>query len=264
MYLNDRTIFNSFDLEPHWVTLPVRHCRSAWSDLDDLTLNPTKRFIDLCIEFKQHCTFFVVGAYARKHSKFIYEISNLGFEIASHSMWHEDMALKSEQEFIRDARESKAILEDIVSKEVKGFRAPSFSIKPEQMIWLAQLGYKYDASTSASARIYGGSNTGETPGIENFVQFVFHGHKLIGRELTLFGGGYLRLLPKQIISPLSKASTYNGIYLHPHDLHNGYKKETHLNFSADFKRRLRLGSVEEKLRIIYKNVKLSNFESALT
>lgn len=264
MYLHDRTIFNSFDLEPHWVTLPVRHSRLAWNELDDLTLDPTKRFIDLCLEFKQHCTFFVVGAYARKHPKFVNEISSLGFEIASHSMWHEDMALKSEQEFVQDARESKEILEDIISKEVKGFRAPSFSIKPEQLMLLAQAGYKYDASTSLSARIYGGSNTGATLTTEDFVRFVFHGHKLIGKELTLFGGGYLRLLPEKIIPLLSAAGTYNGIYLHPHDLSDGYKKEAHLNFYEDFKRRLRLGSLEEKLRLIYKHVELSSFESALS
>ena len=241
------------------MTLPVRHDRSFWNLKPDLTLKPLQAFANLCVEKNQPCTFFVVGAYALRYPERVRWLSSLGFEIASHSMWHEDMSLKSVEEFRDDVRQSKAILEDITQTAVLGFRAPSFSILPSQLNLLYEEGYRYDASTSMSYRLYGGRNGREEHLLNDkgIARVPFIGHRIFGREITLSGGGYFRVVPPFMINRLCDNKSFNGFYFHPHDFVEGYQREENINLRTHILRLLHVGDSLKKVSDCFDQLQLS-------
>lgn len=94
-------------------------------------------------------TFFCLGWVAERFPHLIKEIHAQGHEIASHGYNHRMITSMSPDEFRKDVRKSKAILEDLIGKRILGYRAPSYSIN-RQTLWaleiLAEEGYLYDSS----------------------------------------------------------------------------------------------------------------------
>lgn len=261
-----RRIFNSFDVEPHWVTLPVRHDRSYWDQKPDLSTVVLRKFLKMCLVKKQSCTFFVVGAYARRFPENVRLISNMGFEVGSHSMWHEDMASKTDADFEEDVRSSKDLLEQLIQKPVLGFRAPSFSIMPRQLQILASVGYRYDASTTQSLRFHGGGNLDHSSELDSnsgLIVFPFRGHRLFNQEVTLTGGGYFRLIPPILLRTVIESSSFNGFYFHAHDFEGGYQREANIDARTHALRSIHVGNTFSKVSSVFDCVGLSSFEEAL-
>jgi polysaccharide deacetylase family protein (PEP-CTERM system associated) len=94
-------------------------------------------------------TFFCLGWIAKKFPQLIKELHAQGHEIACHGYTHHLIYNMSKEEFRRDIRMAKGILEDLTGDEVVGYRAPCFSITPKSL-WalkiLAEEGFKYDSS----------------------------------------------------------------------------------------------------------------------
>lgn len=77
-------------------------------------------------------TFFILGEVAVAHPTVIRKIAVQGHEIASHGNRHELVSRLSPEEFRGDVSQAKAILEDLTCQAVIGYRAPNYSIGPEQ------------------------------------------------------------------------------------------------------------------------------------
>lgn len=94
-------------------------------------------------------TFFCLGWIAERYPKLINEIHSRGHEIACHGYAHQLVYKQTPEEFRKDIRKAKTLLEDIIGSEVIGYRAPSYSIT-EKSLWalkiLAEEGFKYDSS----------------------------------------------------------------------------------------------------------------------
>jgi len=94
-------------------------------------------------------TFFCLGWVAERYPHLIREIHSQGHEIASHGYDHRLITSMSPNEFRRDIRRTKIILEDLIGQRVIGYRAPSYSIT-RKTLWalkiLAEEGYSYDSS----------------------------------------------------------------------------------------------------------------------
>ena len=94
-------------------------------------------------------TFFCLGWNAERFPGLIKEIYRRGHEIACHGYDHQLLYTMTPKQFQEDIRKSKRILEDIIGKEVVGYRAPSYSIT-RRSLWafeiLAQEGFWYDSS----------------------------------------------------------------------------------------------------------------------
>lgn len=74
-------------------------------------------------------------------------LSNLGHEVANHSMTHPQRfssLRRSEKE--KEIRETTFLLEDIIQKNVSGFRAPNYDIDEVTLELLIKYNYKYDSS----------------------------------------------------------------------------------------------------------------------
>ena len=94
-------------------------------------------------------SFFVLGWIAKRFPDLIRRIKGEGHEIACHGYAHQLIYKQSKEEFRKDIRKAKSILEDITGDEVIGYRAPSYSITNKSK-WafevLVEEGFKYDSS----------------------------------------------------------------------------------------------------------------------
>lgn len=109
--------------------------------------------LDSCLAlFEQagvKATFFFVGWLARRHPHLVRSVADRGHEIASHGFWHVPVPQVPLETFREDIRSAKRCLEDACGKEVRGFRAPGFSIRAADEAALdavQEAGYRYDSS----------------------------------------------------------------------------------------------------------------------
>lgn len=179
--------------------------RDAWEGYPSRVGNNTRRLLDLFDEAGAKGTFFTLGWVARRHPDLVREIARRGHEVASHGMDHRMLGELTPDAFRADARESRALLEDLAQAPVLGYRAPSYSVRAETL-WaidvLAEVGYAYDSSVYpirrrrygypegpvAPARIAG--RTGAT-----VVEFPLPTLSLGVARIPVLAGAYLRLLP---------------------------------------------------------------------
>ncbi|MDH3298691.1 MAG: DUF3473 domain-containing protein, partial [Gemmatimonadota bacterium] len=94
-------------------------------------------------------TFFTLGWIAERHPQMVRRIAAEGHEVASHGYSHRRVVELAPEEFRHEIQKTKRILEDLIGKAVKGFRAPHFSILPGcewALDILIEEGYEYDSS----------------------------------------------------------------------------------------------------------------------
>ena len=202
-------------------------------------------------------TFFVVGWMAEKYPNVIREISNRGYEVASHTHLHQLVFEQDRKTFKKDVEKSIKKLEDCTGQKVTGFRAPGFSITAKNK-WafevLHELGIKRDASVFPAGRAHGGlpSYNKATPSILEYndiklKEFPINTFNVLGTPLIFSGGGYFRLLPYSIIKPLTIKSDYVMTYFHPRDFDYEQPLIPGLSPARRFKSYVGLKSCKDKL-----------------
>lgn len=101
------------------------------------------------------CTFFINAEFLEKHKDLADEIPSY-VEVASHAYYHpasyEEAIRRMKNEFIKQAKESKRIIERITGRKVSGFRAPKRVISLKQVETLSKW-YKYDSSNPFNVKI---------------------------------------------------------------------------------------------------------------
>lgn len=170
-------------------------------------------------------TFFVLGIIAEKHPKLIAKIVENGHELASHGYHHQHITKISQNEFFRDIKSSKELLEDIANVEIKGYRAPCFSITPENN-WahneIVNAGYKYSSSTYPIEHdFYGVPSAPRTPYYLNngLLEIPVSTYKKGNKTKPAGGGGFFRLYPffyfKRNLNKALKETQFINFYTHP-------------------------------------------------
>ncbi|MCI8341781.1 MAG: DUF3473 domain-containing protein [Firmicutes bacterium] len=191
----------------------------------------TDVYLELFEKYNAKATFFILGFVAESHPGLVKKIFDSGHEVASHGYGHQLIYKQSQKEFREDIHKSKCILEDIIGAEVKGYRAPSWSIT-EKSLWaleiLADEGFKYDSSIFPTKNfLYG------IPNAPRFIKkHVFNDHKCIVEippsTLKVFmnvpfsGGFYFRAMPRWFIKAfagiINNGGKENVFYLHPREI----------------------------------------------
>ncbi len=184
--------------------------------------------LELFQEYHVQGTFFVLGLLAEKFPDVVKEIADAGHEIGTHGYSHKPVFEIGPDAFADELIRSKKLLEDISGTEVRGYRAPDFSIT-EDSLWaldiLAEHGMSYDSSIMpVKMRRYG---------IDGYPRRI---HRLpngltevplstipfAGRRWPVAGGGYLRLYPLSVtvhaINRLQSQAQPAIVYLHPYEL----------------------------------------------
>jgi polysaccharide deacetylase family protein (PEP-CTERM system associated) len=205
----------SVDVEDYYQVQAFAHIvsRESWGTYPSRVARNTRRLLDLFQETNAQATFFVLGWVARAEPGLVREIASRGHEVASHGMDHRMLTELTPSEFRTQARDSRALLEDLAQAPVIGFRAPSYSVR-EQTLWaigiLAETGYSYDSSVYPIARRRYGWPRGpwrpgtiHAPGVDGngaatLTEFPLPTIPLGPIRFPVLAGAYLRLLPRWV------------------------------------------------------------------
>jgi len=208
--------------------------RADWERQPSRVEASTGLLLDLLARHGTTGTFFVVGWLADRKPELVQRIAAAGHEIASHSWWHRRVPTITPEEFREDVARTKARLEEISGQEVRGFRAPSFSILPG-MEWafdvLLETGHAYDSSVFPIRRPgYGWPGAPTEPYdivrpagvLREYPMTVWN---LLGARIPAAGGGYLRQFPFAVVRNAFRARTGEGregmFYVHPWEVDPG-------------------------------------------
>jgi len=178
-------------------------------------------------------TFFKLGEVARTHPWLVRRIAAEGDEIACHGDRHECVYRLTPTQFRSDIRRAKQQLEDLTGAPVIGYRAPNFSIGPDQR-WaypiLLEEGFRYDSSTYPILHDrYGRPSAPRFPygifrrGLAWLTEFPIGTARVLGVNLPIGGGGYFRLSPYEWIRRgIEHVNTHERqpvmFYFHPWEL----------------------------------------------
>ena len=180
-----------------------------WDSFESRVERNVERILQFLDRHGVRATFFVLGWVGERYPKVVLRIAEAGHEIACHTYSHQLVYQMSPEEFRRDTARAKAILEDLIQVPVRGFRAASYSIV-EDSLWaldiLVELGFTYDSSIFPVYHDRYGiprwSRFPEktlTPGGNRILEFPLSTLPVLGHNLPIAGGAYLRIFPSQLI-----------------------------------------------------------------
>ena len=187
-----------------------------------------RSILDILDETNQKATFFCVGKLATMCPEVVKLIAEKGHEIGCHSDVHLWLTRFDRQQLKEDTHSAVVALEDLVGKKVTSYRAPAFSICPENK-WafevLAECGIEFDASIYPSKRDFGGFPSFDVDkpclvkvGDVVLKEFPVSMVNILGRSMAYSGGGYFRLFPYWFVKKQIQKSEYSIAYFHILDL----------------------------------------------
>ena len=139
---------------------------------------------------RARATFFVLGELADRVASRLRELVAAGHEIACHGWHHARANDLTPAEFRRQIVDSKRRLEEITGREVRGFRAPEWSLRSPanpRLRLVAEAGFTYDSSLVVSPLAGSGTNP------DRPVRFDWGDGLSIAEVPPLSWGGMLRL-----------------------------------------------------------------------
>lgn len=249
----------------------ILECESSprvnqWNDLESRIDFIGIRLLDFLDKYKIRGTFFILGWIAQRYPELIQEIVRRKHEIGTHGHMHLMVSKLSADEFARDLDTSIMAISKSSGCDVRAYRAPGFSISNRQF-WafdiLASRGIYLDSSLFLSSHAHGGyllKRTKPFPLIlsnyDQIVEIPIVPLSLIKINLPFSGGGYLRLLPFQLINLLFKLFEYNQIpvttYIHPREFDLRQPK-MNLPWVRYFKYYVGINTFESKLKRLFHN-----------
>ena len=234
-----------------------------WVQYPRRVADNTRRVLDLFAALGAKATFFVLGYVAEHDPRIVREIADAGHEVGCHSYMHRRIPTLTPEQFRDDTRRALRVIQDAGGQQVRGYRAPTFSVV-RQSLWavriLAEEGFLYDSSVYPVLH----DNYGMPEAPRHVFRWQFDGGSLFeippltvslfGRNLPVGGGGYLRNLPMWYTRWATRRIRHSEqrpvlVYLHPWELDPAQPR-----LPAGLKSRLRhyrnLDVMEERLREI--------------
>lgn len=218
----------------------------------------THRFLDLFAKHQVKTTFFTLGWVAKRCPELVKRIVDEGHELASHGTMHQRASQQSYQVFKQDVDDAKKLLEDIAGVQIKGYRAPSYSITP-RIPWaidaLVECGYQYSSSVyPVKHDLYGIPNAPRQPFLHSKTQLLevpISTDKVLGRTLPAGGGGFFRLLPLSVSKALIKRVNQRQLpvifYLHPWEIDTQQPRFDNASLKSRFRHYLNLDKTYSRL-----------------
>jgi|SRR5215471_10880354 len=195
------------DVEDYFHVRAFAHVvdQASWSDLPSRIELNTNRLLDIFAEKNVSATFFILGWVGERYPRIVKRIAAAGHEIASHGYEHQGIDRQTIERFRYDIRRTKRLLEDIGQAQVRGYRAPTFSMS-DKTWWayevLAEEGYTYSSSIYPIAHdLYGMPAAPRAPFWPtkgSILEIPLTTIRLFNRNFPVSGGGYFRLLPYRV------------------------------------------------------------------
>ena len=235
----------------------ISRCR--WDEIPCRVEDNIDRILGLLEQNRVYATFFTLGWVAERYPGLVRRIVSGGHELASHGYAHQRAGELSPEAFFADIHLAKLVLEGIAGSEVKGYRAPSFSIGAGTL-WaldcVEQAGYRYSSSIYPIVH--------DHYGMPNAPRFAYQSRqalleipvttvRLLRRNWPAGGGGYFRLLPYAVSRWCLRR--VNGVdrqpamfYFHPWELDPEQPRIPGIGAKTRFRHYLNLSRMELRLR----------------
>jgi len=234
--VKDRLIVNAMtvDVEDYFHVSAFADAvrRDDWDQMERRYERNTAHVLDVFAAADIHATFFVLGWVAERSPGLVRRIAAAGHEVACHGYSHQLIYRQAPEEFERETRLSKRILEDAIGKPVWGYRAASYSITRESL-WaldvLLDAGFTYDSSIFPIRHDrYGIPGAPEAPtripalSGRSIVEFPLSVARWASVTVPVAGGGYFRLFPYGVTRAGLRQLNARGqpavFYLHPWEI----------------------------------------------
>lgn len=232
--------------------------RAQWDGIACRVERNVGRILGLLDGAGAKATFFTLGWIAERHPQVVREILANGHELASHGYAHQRASEQSPEDFLYDIRKAKAILEDLGGVEVRGYRAPSFSVGAANL-WamecIGEAGYRYSSSIYPIRHDHYGMPKAPRfafRACEGVIELPVTTVRLWDSNWPAGGGGYFRLLPYRVSRWCIRR--VNGVdrqpavfYFHPWELDPDQPHVAGLDARTRFRHYLNLGRMEARL-----------------
>ena len=231
--------------------------------------------LELLSECDRHATFFFLGRIAQTAPDLVRRVADAGHEVGCHSLNHLRITGQTPEEFRTQITEAKARLEDASGQEVRGFRAPEFSIM-EPTRWaideLAAAGFRYDSSVVPTGLHDTYGMAGVPDAIfrwpNGLVEFPLPVVRVLGVGLPMGGGGFFRLYPLALTRALYRRRTRRGIptvfYIHPYEIGPAAPRLPGLSWPRRFRHYVRLAQGRKRLEPLLREQPFDTMASVLT
>jgi polysaccharide deacetylase family protein (PEP-CTERM system associated) len=233
--------------------------RSEWDQRDCRVERNVERILLMLDDHGARATFFTLGWIAERYPQLVRRIVASGHELASHGYGHHRATEQQVDAFHADIRLAKVVLEDIAGVEVRGYRAPSFSIgtdNPWAFECIERAGYAYSSSIYPIRHDHYGM-----PDAPRFTHRVREGlievpvttMRLFDRNWPAGGGGYFRLMPyamsRWLLRRVNRVDGEPAIfYFHPWEIDGGQPRIPGIDAKTRFRHYLNLARTECRLQ----------------
>ena len=222
----------SFDIEDWFHAENVRASLPThdWDQLESRLEPNVHELLDILAAVQARSTFFVLGWVADRFPGVVRRIVDEGHEVASHTYLHRNLNRLPPDEVREELRRSKDRLEQVAGSEVRGVRAPNFSISDVVLDLIAETGYRYDSSYfgfeqhdrygKLSAAIPPGEPVTEVrPGL---LEIQMTRVAIATSQVPWAGGAYFRLIPYPVfrwgVARHLRSNPWFTFYFHPWEL----------------------------------------------
>lgn len=260
MTANEITNALTIDVEDYFqVSAFAPHiARADWDSKECRVERNVGRILEMLDHAEVKATFFTLGWIAERYPQLIRRIVQEGHELASHGYGHERASDQDWDTFFTDVNLAKILLEDITGVEVRGYRAPSFSIG-EGNQWafdcLAKAGYRYSSSIYPIAHDHYGMPDSPRFAYEvrpGLLEIPITTLRLMGRNFPSSGGGYFRLLPYPLTRwMLRRVNQGDGqaaiFYFHPWEIDVDQPRVEGIGAKTRFRHYVNIARVQTRL-----------------
>ena len=233
--------------------------RDEWNSKECRVERNVARILELLDHAQVKATFFTLGWIAERYPQLIRRIVQEGHELASHGYGHERASDQDWDSFFTDVNLAKILLEDLTGVEVRGYRAPSFSIgKDNQWAFdcLLKAGYRYSSSIYPIAHDHYGMPDAPRFAYEarpGLLEIPVTTLRLFGRNFPSSGGGYFRLLPyalsRWMLRRVNQGDGEAGIfYFHPWEIDVDQPRVKGVGAKTRFRHYVNIDRVEGRLK----------------
>ena len=231
--------------------------RADWNSRECRVERNVDRILALLDRHGTVATFFTLGWVGERYPQLVRRIVASGHELASHGYGHERASDQTDSAFFADVQLAKILLEDLSGVEVKGYRAPSFSIGQVNQ-WafacLERAGYRYSSSVYPIHHDhYGMPDAPRFPfRVGGLLEVPVTTLRMFNRNWPASGGGYFRLMPyamsrwmlERVNSHDRRPATF---YFHPWEIDPGQPRVPGISVKTRFRHYVNIHRMESRL-----------------